>query len=368
MFRGEFTQSEKQIVIITLSLVMCVVSSCFMPSGSGVVRPVSLDFPTISRVPVLYCTDLYHPHADPDDHFDLASLYALPTADIRGVILDDGTEQNKRSGRIPIEQLNAITGRNVPFALGLGRKLNHPLDKALDGDPKFQQGVTLILDTLRTASSPVTIIIVGSARDVVAAYNREPDLFRAKLGRILAFMGEASTPDLEHNVLLDKHAFVGLMRSGLPIYWVPCFDGGLWKNHGHASYWQATQGELLRYASPELIQYFIYALEKEAADPIAFLTTPVDARRKARLFAAVRPLWCTVIFAFLRGQVDSDMFGFSEVQVSISDDALVRYGASLDSKQIMRFYVRDPTRYSQKMTRATQLLLSKLTKNHSRLK
>ncbi|HOY58865.1 MAG TPA: hypothetical protein PK640_12120, partial [Verrucomicrobiota bacterium] len=26
--------------------------------------------------PVLYSTDLFHPHDDPDDHFDLAVLYA----------------------------------------------------------------------------------------------------------------------------------------------------------------------------------------------------------------------------------------------------------------------------------------------------
>ena len=29
-------------------------------------------------VPVIYCTDLFHPHDDPDDHFDLATLFALP--------------------------------------------------------------------------------------------------------------------------------------------------------------------------------------------------------------------------------------------------------------------------------------------------
>ena len=41
-------------------------------------------------VPVIHCTDLFHPHDDPDDHFDLATLYAMPELDIKGVVLDQG--------------------------------------------------------------------------------------------------------------------------------------------------------------------------------------------------------------------------------------------------------------------------------------
>ena len=40
------------------------------------------------RVPVILSTDLMHPHDDPDDHFDLATLYAMPEMDIKGVVLD----------------------------------------------------------------------------------------------------------------------------------------------------------------------------------------------------------------------------------------------------------------------------------------
>ena len=41
-------------------------------------------------VPVIYCTDLFHPHVDPDDHFDLATLYAMPELEIKGIVLDQG--------------------------------------------------------------------------------------------------------------------------------------------------------------------------------------------------------------------------------------------------------------------------------------
>ncbi len=30
------------------------------------------------RIPVLYSTDLFQPYDDPDDHFDLATLFGLP--------------------------------------------------------------------------------------------------------------------------------------------------------------------------------------------------------------------------------------------------------------------------------------------------
>jgi hypothetical protein len=52
------------------------------------------------KVPILYSTDLYHPHADPDDHYDLATLFALAEFDIRGIILDNvNGGQATRCGR-----------------------------------------------------------------------------------------------------------------------------------------------------------------------------------------------------------------------------------------------------------------------------
>ena len=65
------------------------------------------------------------------------------------------------------------------------------------------------------------------------------------------------------------------MRSGLPVWWVPCFDGGVWQNKGHASSWRASHRALLEGATPEVIQYFIYALEKQKAEPLEFLARPV---------------------------------------------------------------------------------------------
>ena len=307
----------------------------------------------------------------------------MPEVDLKGIVLDQGDKQLNRPGTIPVSQMNKITGRNIPTVHGLSEKLKSPTDQARDQKPEFQKGVQFILDTLRNSPSPVMITTVGSVRDVVAAYNRNPALFRDKVGKLLVFIGEASDPSFrEYNVRLDQ-AYVGLMRSGLPIYWVPCFDGGIWKNAGHASFWKAKHEDLFRKPSPELIQFFVYALQKENSDPLAFLSSPVDPQHQTQLFAGTRNLWCTAIFGVLSGRqvkfdgtkyrsvpstnrkaqegaLNNDLFGFFEVDISISDSGAVRYGKSQDSKKVMRFEVRNKAKYAEGMTAITADLLSKL--------
>ena len=335
-------------------------------------------------VPVIYCTDLFHPHDDPDDHFDLAALYAMPELDIRGIVLDQGRKQLERPGRIPVSQMNRLTGRAVPAVIGLATPLKSPDDQGLDQPAEFQQGAEFIVRTLRASATPVCLAALGSLRDVVAAFNREPRLFRTNVAMVLAFIGEASDAKFtEYNVGLDPQAFVGLMRSGLPVYWVPCFDGGLWQNRGHASFWRASHRALLGQAAPEVIQYFIYALEKESADPLAFLSRPVEPERQARLFAGTRNLWCAAVLGVMSGrevvQLDGKwiaappasrkaatgagrqpLFGFSQVELSVSDAGVVSYGQGPGSHPVKRFEVRDPAQYEPGMVEATARLLSTL--------
>jgi hypothetical protein len=390
-------------------------------------------------VPVIYCTDLFHPHDDPDDHFDLATLYAMPELDIKGIVLDQGKKQLERPGRIPVSQMNRITGRSVPAVIGLATPLKGPDDKGFDQASEFQRGAEFIVQTLRASARPVCIATLGSVRDVVAAFNREPGLFRTNVAMVLAFIGEASDPKYrEYNVGLDPQAFVGLMRSGLPVYWVPCFDGGLWQNRGHASFWRASHRALLGKAAPEVIQYFIYALEKEGSEPLAFLSRPVEPERQARLFADTRNLWCAAVLGVMSGRevvleggkwtsalkggnqvvpgpparngvggrtaaspltpslspsdrargpfmtgegimaggpsfhgtgspiraaADAErkpLFGFSEVEVSVSDAVVAIYGKRPGSHKVRLFEVRDPAHYEPGMVEATAGLLSSL--------
>jgi hypothetical protein len=336
------------------------------------------------RVPVIHCTDLYHPHEDPDDHFDLATMYAIADVDLKAVILDKGTRQEKHPGSIPVSQMNWITGRDVPYAVGLARNLARPDDKVLDDQPEYQRGVELILKVLRESPRPVSIVALGACRDVAAAFNREPELLRSKLGKLMIFIGEADEKKQdyrEYNVDLDRNAYICILRSGLPVYWVPCMDGGLFKNNGHASFWDAKHADLLSTCAPEVVQFFVYALEKKkpaAADPLAFLSAPVNDAERNRLFAGRRNLWCTAVFTYLAGKEivrDGDkwvaapagtikdakpVFGFSEVEVDISADAATSCKHTETSRKVMRFDVLDKQHYAAAMTAVTAELLANL--------
>jgi len=343
-------------------------------------------FAAAQPVPVIHCTDLYHPHEDPDDHFDLATMYALPGIDLKAIILDKGSRQADSPGSIPVRQMNKITGRNVPFAVGPSRNLATPADKVLEDQPQYQAGVDLILKTLRESPRPASIVTLGSCRDIAAAFNRDPELLRRKIGKLMIFIGDADETKRdyrEYNVDLDRNAFICIMRSGLPVYWVPCFDGGVFKNNGHASFWIAKHSDLLGRCTPEVVQYFIYALERKKPsdeEPLGFLNKAPNATERQRLLAGARNLWCAATFVHLTGKeilrqdgtwvavpIGSTkdarpVFGFRPVDVSVAADAAISYGTTDTSRKIMRFEVLDKDNYPAAMTAVTADLLSSLAR------
>ncbi len=375
---GPHRQTRHRFSLVTLVFLMLVCRGCLV---AWAIPATGAD---IGKIPVIYCTDLFHPHDDPDDHFDLAAIYAISELEIKLIVLDQGDKQLVRPGRIPVEQMNWITGRGTPTVSGMGSKLRYPTDPAFEQPREFQRGIEQIITTLRNSPQPVMIATTGSVRDVVAAFNREPELFRAKLGKLLVFIGEASDSGFkEYNVELDPQAYIGLMRSGLPVYWVPCFDGGLWRNRGHASFWQAKHSDLLCDASEPLLKYFSYALEKEKSPPDEFMRRPLSPDRKSRLLAGTRNLWCTAILGTVAGRTvvhDSErrvlspqkrnqtpsaassrpLYRFSEVALSITDSAVVELGAASGAKKIMRFEILDKAHYAEAMTAATADLIANL--------
>jgi hypothetical protein len=313
-------------------------------------------------VPVIYSTDLLHPHEDPDDHFDLACLFAMPEADVRAIILDQGGMQATRAGFRAVWQLNWLTGRHVPAEIGLRDKLRTPEDSGLEQPAEYQKGVALLLQTLQASPDGVAIIFVGSARDVTAAYNRCPELFRSKVRAIYGFIGDAGDSEhQEYNVRLDPPAFIRLMREDLPFHWIPCFDGGSGTNNGHASFWQIKHREVLEKAAPPLQRYFLYMLRKETNAPIAYLTQPLAPEDRDWLMAGSRNLWCAALLGLAVGRPlrdgAGDVVGFSAVDVSVSERGVVSYGKRAGSRRVMRFEIKDRGRFAPAATRATAQLL-----------
>jgi pyrimidine-specific ribonucleoside hydrolase len=226
-------------------------------------------------IPVIVITDLYVPTQDPADNFDLILPYALPEIDLRAVILDttekmrqpvashlgfEDTNGPRDPGFIAVTQLNYIFGRRVACAVSPFSPLRSPADP-MDDVPAFQQqGIELILETLRESSEPVVFMTQGSVRTLAAAYNRDPELVRAKTGRIHISAGASSPAFLEWNVSLDPHAFVRLLRSDLPIALYPCAtEEGPFGYGRHNSFWCMTDMSFISQMHPMLRRYLAYA-------------------------------------------------------------------------------------------------------------
>lgn len=239
------------------------------------------------RAPVINVTDLYHPHQDCGDNLDLIAAYAMPEIDLKAVILDC-TERFRQAradhenphyrddtgprdpGFIPVQQLNYIFGRDVPAAVGPFSPMKTPDDPQRDV-PAFQQnGINLILKTLRDSPEPVVICIFSSCRPVAAAYNRAPELFRRKVKQIHIAAGAYPAGYLEWNVMLDPHAFVCLMRSDLPISLYPCAaeakDGecGAFNYGRHNSFWRLPDLRFIERMDPRLRRYLGFAFGRVA--------------------------------------------------------------------------------------------------------
>ncbi len=331
------------------------------------------------KISVIYSTDLFHPYGDMDDQIDLAVLFALKDVEIKALILDNSTTQTERPGRIPVEQIITLAGKRVPYATGLSNRLASFNDTGKQQPVKDQQAVELILKVLSDAPGKVTLVSVGSLRDFAAAFNRNKSLFHEKLEKIFVFAGEANlTGSTETNVRLDPKAFVQIMNSGLPIVWVPCFDGGIWQNHGKASYWQTDYKTLLSRSSEKILNYLIYAYRKMDSDPVAYLSGSVDQNLKRKLFKKARNLWSCSVFPAIQNQLvelvnssyrimpaekvaeEDALFYFSRIKVRFTSSGEARYGEHPDAHELLQFRVNNKERYKETMTEVAADLLSEI--------
>ena len=344
------------------------------------------------KIPLIHCTDLFHPPDDPDDHVDLATVLALPQFDVRAIILDQGVRQAASPGKIPVEQMAALTGRKTPYATGLGTPLRYPEDDGRNQFSFYQAGAELILRVLRESEEKVVFTIVGSARDVAAAYNRDPGLFHQKVARLYFADGNSAGRDFQWGPLLDPQAYLRLMALDLPIYWCPAFGGqdtledmaaGRFKPDKYRVYWRFRQSEIFSALPAPLQNYFLYALSRKDAavvDPIAYLREPVEETLRDQQWKEIRHMWSTAAIYDAAGcdlyrKEDSwvaspdSVPGFEKVRVyefvpaRVSVDRNLR--ATLDfakpAQDFKIFHLPETTIYEPAMESSLRRLLSQLT-------
>jgi len=338
--------------------------------------------PARPPVPVVHCTDLFRPHVDPDDHWDLACVFALAfqgAIDLRGVVIDfpPANRPEANPDIAAVAQLNYITGLNVPVAIG-------PSREAPKSAPRGHQGINLLLNVLRAADRPVVIHVVGSCLTMAAAVREAPDLFRRKCAGVYLNAGTGA-PDpsrnryLEYNVTLDPTSYAAMFALPCPIYWMPCFedlgtdDKRIVREYG--THYTFRQGEILSGLSPRMQNYFLYMLtRKQDANWLKVLWKRPDPRALATFSKQIRHMWCTAGFLHAAGETvtapgeivaraagaSSSVFAFEPVAVRCSEDGQTSWKpASHGSRQFI-FHVRDTSHYAQAMTRAMTTLLERL--------
>ena len=255
---------------------------------------------------------------DPDDHVDLATLFALEELDVRAVILDadqrmiEGTfspgDPPREPGFVPVAQLAYLTGRSVPAAIGPLVPLRSASDAATDRPRREQAGIELLLRTLAESPSPVVVTVLGSARIVTAAFNRNPELLRRKVRRVVINAGSASGAPDEYNVVIDPHAYVGLFRSGLPVDWYPCVGQTTnWESAEasavHNAFWKASQRDLFRGIPAPLMGWFVQGMTGNLrGDVIRAMTELSRGAGAAAVLAGTRYLWSTASLAAAAGR------------------------------------------------------------------
>jgi len=353
--------------------------------------------------PILHCTDLFRPFADPDDHFDLATIFALAQAghlDLRTILIDYPPPKHNGDPDVQaVAQMNAITGRAVPVVVGSPRPFDgsHVVrsgDRAVD--LARSPGARAILEILRTSTSPVLIHIAGSSRDVAIAGRADPSLFKRKCAAVYLNAGSGTRePELarrlEYNVELDPASFAAIFALPCPVYWLPAFEAGPnAKGEGatagpHASLYSFTQKDVLPQLSDRLQNYFTFAYRQgersrafEEKAPRANWLHALDGKRDDDSMgvwgALPREMWCTAGLLHAAGfgvrpdgslvrHVDSSksVFTFDPVRVECSVEGITRWepGRSTPARFILA--VRDGERYPKAMTAALLGLLRTLT-------
>ncbi len=337
-------------------------------------------------VALIHQTDIFRPHNDPDDHFDLACAYALTVQGrlaLKGIVIDHPPPKfDGDPDFLSIAQMNHLTGLTVPAVVGSSQPMRSPGDTEASVPPADRAAVRFILDTLRQAREKVVITVVGSCRDVAVAGRTDPSLFARRCAGVYVNAGTGS-PDphlaatLEYNVTLDPIAYRAVFDLPCPVYWLPCFEDyvGEWRVRRYATYWRFRQEEILPKLSPRMQNFFLYMLERvRDVAWLRYLTRQTESAKLEHHAQQDRNMWSVPSFFHaagvtvtsegevvpLRSAGESAVYGFQPVRVQCDDSAVTTWQPDPRSTNRFMFFVRDVEHYQTAMTRALKKTISSL--------
>jgi hypothetical protein len=341
------------------------------------------------QIPVLHVTDLFRPHMDPDDHWDLACIYALAyRGDIalKGILIDHPPQNSKdrNPDTMAIAQMNLICGLHVPVAVGSPLPLESCSDIQPHASSTDHHGVRMVLDVLEKSPQPVVINILGSSRDVAIAGKKAPELFASKCAAIYLNAGTGSpkmnsASKLEYNVTLDKFAYAAIFDLPCPVYWMPCFEDMESRKKrdvsAYGTHYKFRQDEILPHLSRMTQNYFAYMFGRYTDHNwLNYLKGQNDKALLSKVGGMYRHMWCTGGFLYAAGNTISHtgkiaplnnkpndpVFTFEPIRIRCDDSGLTKWEYDKNAKNRFIFHVRDTEKYQSAMTKAMKSLLMEL--------
>jgi hypothetical protein len=333
-------------------------------------------FAASGPTPMIHVTDLFRPHGDPDDHWDLACVFALAMqgrVDLKAVLIDSPFGY-KYEGKNPdiaaVAQMNYITSQAVPAVVGSPRSVKSRTDTQPQATKLDHSGIDVVLKIMEQATQPVIINVIGSCRDVAVAARKRPELFHSKCRGIYLNAGngdpDAANQKIEWNVGLEPAAYAAMFDIPCPIYWMPCING---------TYYNFRQDAILPHLSDEVQNYFAYMFARKTDHNwLAYLTDPKDQKLLGEQGGKTRNMWCTAGFFHAAGQTvlgdgkivdlrrakDKGVFAFEPCRIECDDAGRTKWTPDPNSSDRFIFRVRDKENYGPATTVAMKSLLTSL--------
>lgn len=340
-----------------------------------------------SAAPVIHVTDLHRPHVDPDDHWDLACIYALAhrgDIELKGILIDypPANRPDRNPDIAAVAQMNRITQLAVPVAVGTPYPMKSRDDTQPYASAGDHQGIRMVLDILRESDRPVVINVIGDSRTIGVAGKKAPKLFAEKCAGVYlnAGTGAPKKPDdakLEYNVTLDKPAYEAIFDLPCPVYWMPCFETLDRNDSSRApefgTHYRFRQGDILPHLSKNVQSYFAYMFARKTDHN--WLRT-LEGEPNEALLADVagknRHMWCTAGFFHAAGytitpdgaiprlgaKTDAVVFSFDPIKITGMGPGGNEWTPDPSSTRRFIFHVRDTDNYRSAVTKAMKSLLT----------
>lgn len=324
---------------------------------------------------IIHQTDLFRPHQDPDDHFDLACQYALQKRSLIRLegIMVDYPPPDPLNGDPDLQAIMQLAFLTKSYArIGIGSNSRR--------EPSGAK--TLLIDSMQNAHEPIALHVAGSCRDVADAVTEYPDLFKEKCSALYLYAGSAQGVEglQEYNVALDPDAFRRVITAPCPVYWLPCFDRTPdWGREDmsvgrNGSFFRIYQADILPHLSKPMQNYFISTLTREEGVRfIQSILSEPDPQAILRFSAMERNMWCTPGILHAAGMTvlpqgdiipintaaDGGVFCFVPVRLSCDLQGNVTWVEDKSGKDFI-FTITSLNNYKGAMTGALRTLLQVL--------